>query len=68
MRADAVIKNEGIKILKEGLGVVEMEHFISLINREKFNYTKWRQELFDDMSIEEISGAAETFAKEKFGE
>jgi len=47
MISDSVIKQKGFSVLKENLGQVEMERFIMLINREKFDYTKWRQELFE---------------------
>ncbi len=46
------------------MGVVEAEKFISIINREKFDYTKWQQHLFDDMTLEELNEAAAAFAKE----
>ena len=32
------------------LGDVEAERFIALIQREPFDYTKWRQELDEDLS------------------
>ncbi len=34
MRSDTTIKHEGFNALKERLGVVDMERFIVLINRE----------------------------------
>ena len=37
------------------LGDVEAERFIALIQREPFDYTKWRHGLDEDLSIEEIS-------------
>ncbi|PZN83414.1 MAG: hypothetical protein DM484_04395 [Candidatus Methylumidiphilus alinenensis] len=49
------IKQQGIHILSQYLGDVEAERFISLIQRERFDYTKWRQGLDDESSIEEIS-------------
>ena len=55
--------NEGINCLIRELGVVKAEEFISIINREKFDYTKWRQNLFEDMSLEELNNAAADFAK-----
>lgn len=57
------IMNEGINCLIRELGVVKAEEFISIINREKFDYTKWRQNLFEDMSLEELNNAAADFAK-----
>jgi hypothetical protein len=43
----------------ENLGLVEAERFIALIHAESFDYTEWRQDnLFSDMSVEELSKAA----------
>ncbi len=56
MIVDTEIKVLGLEILTKHLGLVEAERFVSLIQREKFDYTKWRQTLFADMSGEEIGG------------
>lgn len=58
MRADSEIKMQGLQILNEGLGIVEAERFVTLIQREKFDYTKWRECLFKDLNGEEISRQA----------
>jgi len=55
---DTILQNEGIKILIKNLGKVEAERFIALINREPFDYTEWQKDLFDDMSVEELSEKA----------
>ena len=48
------IMNKGINCLLEKLGVAEAEQFISIIIREKFDYTKWQQKHFDEMTPEQI--------------
>jgi hypothetical protein len=58
MISDTEIKVKGVQILAEYLGDIEMERFIALIQREPFDYTKWHQQLDDEMSIEEISRSA----------
>jgi len=58
MITDTEIRIKGLKALTESLGDVEAERFISLIQREPFDYTKWRQGLDEDLSIEEISKRA----------
>lgn len=65
MRTDSVIKNEGFNALAEKLDIVEIERFFILINREKFDYTKWRKNLFENLSIEELSSRAMNLAQEK---
>ena len=58
MISDAEIKIKGIQVLARHLGDVEAERFIALIQREPFDYTKWRQGLDEGLSIEEISRKA----------
>ena len=59
MITDTEIKSRGIELLAKNLGDVEMERFISLLQREPFDYTKWCQGLDDEnLSLEEISKQA----------
>lgn len=58
MITDTEIRLKGLQVLTEFLGDVEAERFVSLIQRELFDYTKWRQGLDEDLSIEEISKRA----------
>jgi len=64
MRTDTVIKNEGMKMLMDKLGLVEAERFIMLIQREPFDYTKWQENLFENMSIEDINKRAIKYGKD----
>ena len=58
MITDTEIRLKGLKILAKYLGDVEAERFIALIQREPFDYTKWRQGIDEEFSIEEISNKA----------
>ncbi len=58
MITDTEIKTKGFQIPAQNLGNVEAERFIALIQREPFDYTKWRQDLDEGLSIEEISRKA----------
>jgi hypothetical protein len=58
MYAEMALRNEGMKILVDKLGHVEAERFISLIIREPFDYTEWQKDLFDRMSVKELSSVA----------
>lgn len=60
MITDTEIRLKGLKILAKYLGDVEAERFVALIQREPFDYTKWRQGLDEDLSIEDISKKAMT--------
>ncbi len=65
VKVDAEIKVLGFEILSRYLGLVEAERFIALIQREKFDYTQWRQNLFAELSGEEISRQAMAFQQRK---
>ena len=58
MITDTEIKSKGVQILATHLGDIEMEGFIALIQREPFDYTKWHQNMDDDVSLEELSRKA----------
>jgi len=63
MKTDTLIRNEGMEILSKYLGMIEAERFIMLIQKEPFDYTKWQENLFENMSIEEISEKAAEYRK-----
>ncbi|MCB1230596.1 MAG: hypothetical protein KDN19_10035 [Verrucomicrobiae bacterium] len=58
MMTDTEIRIKGAEALRHSLGMVEAERFISLILREPFDYTEWRQNLFEDSEIADVSAAA----------
>ena len=58
MKVDAEIKVLGFEVLTQHLGLVDAERFITLIQRDKFDYTQWRQNLFAGLRGEEISRQA----------
>jgi hypothetical protein len=61
MLADTVLRNTGMKVLKDNLGLMEAERFVTLLLREPFDYTKWRHDFvkkFEDMPVEEVSKLA----------
>ena len=63
MITDTEIKAKGFQILSKYLGDVEAERFVALIQREPFDYTKWREEQNEEVSIEEISHKAMALRK-----
>ena len=64
MKTDTVLRQEGMRILSDNLGLVEAERFISLIIREPFDYIEWQRNLYNDVSIEELCEKANNFWKE----
>lgn len=57
------VMNKGMKCLTEHMGIIEAEQFISIILREKFDYTKWQRDYFDAKTPDEISREAAEYAK-----
>lgn len=52
---EAILKKSAMKCLIDNFGNVDTQRFISLIIKESFDYTKWQETLYEDMSIEELS-------------
>jgi len=66
MISDTEIRVKGTQILAQYLGDIEMERFIALIQREAFDYTKWRQTIDEEEgSIESISQKAMQLRKQE---
>ena len=58
MKSTNVIMSDGMNCLIKNLGVLETEIFISNLIREPFDYTEWRRDQFDDLSLEELNAQA----------
>ena len=62
----SAIMSAGMKILRETLGIVEAEIFIANIKNPGLDYTEWRENLWEDLTLHELlEHAAE--AEEKYG-
>jgi len=65
MTNSAVLLDRGMRCLNNELGLVQTEQFVYLLLSEPFNYTEWRRDnLFSEMSVAEISRAAEKYCGE----
>jgi hypothetical protein len=60
----AAIMSAGMKLLRENLGLIESEIFIYNLKQERFDYTEWRQDLYEDMPLEELLSKAVAFQRE----
>lgn len=58
MITDEELKVRGIRALIAALGEVEAERFVSLLSRAPFDYTKWRETLWPDAGVKELSRQA----------
>lgn len=57
------VMNRGMQCLIDHLGIIETEHFISVIIRERFDYTEWQRKYFDAISPEQFHKEAVEYAK-----
>ncbi len=64
MKTEAEIRKKGMQALISALGLVEAERFLAAVSRDKFDYTEWRRTGLPEMTIEEISVAANQLAEE----
>ena len=63
MIADIDLITKGMRVLSDQLGVIEAETFISVIKNDHFDYTKWREDKFDDMSLDELNSTAAEYSR-----
>jgi len=61
MTRDMLIRSEGMKILVDKMGLVEAEKFITLMIRDKFDYTEWQRNLWKDKTVDEIFYTAKNY-------
>ena len=54
MNNDTLIKNEGMRVLAENLGLVNAERFITLLLREPFDYTEWQRDLYANVPLDDF--------------
>ncbi|MBK1621644.1 hypothetical protein CKO42_25270 [Lamprobacter modestohalophilus] len=58
MRTNTEIRSDGLRSLTASLGVIEAERFIALINRERFDYTQWRQDQWAEETVASLAQRA----------
>jgi hypothetical protein len=59
----AAIMSAGMKLLRENLGLIECEIFIANLKNHGFDYTEWRENLFEDMTLDELLSNATNYVK-----
>ena len=62
----AAIVSAGMKLLRDTLGIIEAEIFIATIKTPGFDYTEWRENLWEDITLDELLARA-VQAEEKYG-
>ena len=65
VQTEAIV-SAGMKLLRENLGSIETEIFISNVGRKGFDYTEWRKNLWEDLTPDEVFERAKK-AQTKYG-
>ena len=55
--SDVAVSARCMDVLVSQVGLLETERFIAHLSRERLDYTKWRQDQFEDLSLEELGRA-----------
>ena len=63
MSSTAELLDSGMNCLIEKMGIIEAERFVSVLIREKSDYTKWRQQYFGGVSSDDFHAAALSYGK-----
>lgn len=64
-RTDTIVREDGLRALTSALGYVDAERFVTLILRDSFDYTLWRQNgLKDNLSVRELSKRAQEYSRQ----
>ncbi len=58
MKTDIELKSDAMKLLRRHLGLVESERFLTLMLREPFDYTRWRQDQWNDSTVADLAEKA----------
>jgi len=58
MKTDIELKSDAMKLLRLHLGLVESERFLTLMLREPFDYTRRRQEQWNDSTVTDLAEKA----------
>jgi len=61
VRTETLIRMEGMNALLEKLGKVDAERFVARIIKEPFDYTKWQENILNNMTVRELSKNASEF-------
>jgi hypothetical protein len=52
--ADDALCAKGLALLEDQLGPVQTLRFLALLSRQPFDYQRWRQQHFAEMSLTEV--------------
>ncbi len=55
MKKDYELRRDGMNLLRNQLGLVESERFLTPMPRDPFDYTHWRESQWTETSVTELA-------------
>lgn len=55
--SDSALSAHCMDVLVQKVGLLETERFIAHLSRESADYTKWRQDQFEDLTLDDLAHA-----------
>lgn len=65
MKTDAEVRSDAMSLLRGELGLVDAERFLSLVQREQFDYTEWRKDKWLTSTVTELAEQARELRKQR---
>lgn len=65
MKTDAEVRSDAMSLLRGELGLVDAERFLSLVQREQFDYTEWRKDKWLTATVTELAEQARELRKQR---
>ncbi len=66
MKTDSEIIHSGFASIFSTMGMVNAEHFIMLIKRDKLDYAEWQKKLWTNETVESLSAQAQKAWEQSF--
>ena len=57
--SETQLRAEGMRLLREKLGLVDAEMFINLLLKDHFDYTQWQETIWEGKTLDDISEMAQ---------
>ena len=63
MNDNVLLADKCMRVLCEHVGVIEAEQFVHFVKTECFDYTKWQQSYYDNISEEDLQQAVDDYSR-----
>lgn len=61
MKSDVELRSQAMELLRTELGMVESERFVTMLTRDTFDYTRWRRNQWNGISVSQLAKESREF-------